>query len=76
MPASEYKCHETVKAGEQQKFVLHLNLKIFAKSEENFYWCIQIKLALCTFSSNTVCIPFFVLCESVPKDTGTPFLKS
>lgn len=44
MPASEYKCDETVKAGEQQKFVLHLSLKTFAKSEENFYWCIQIKI--------------------------------
>lgn len=76
MPASEYKCDKTVKAGEQQKFVLHLSLKTFAKSRENFYWYIQIKLALCTFSSNTLCIPLFVLWEPVSKDTGIPFLKS
>lgn len=37
MPASEYRCDKTVKAGEQQKFVLHRSLKTFAKSKENFY---------------------------------------
>jgi len=50
MPTSEYKCDKTIKADQQQKFVLYLSLKAFAKSRVNFCLYIRIKSTLCMIS--------------------------